>query len=112
MGSLAQSAPEQEPRSLNTASNPIAIEQGAAVEQAQAQLRILERSYFPKLTCKPQLTPAVRVPMSTGRAWEVRMALGRTSKIMPSVLLSPFLCLIYPLCVPVRQLKAQQFDHK
>jgi outer membrane protein TolC len=33
---------------LNTSLNPIAIEQTAVVEQAQAQLRILERSYFPR----------------------------------------------------------------
>jgi outer membrane protein len=47
-GGFAQSAPEQEPHSLNTASNPVVSEQNAAVEQAQAQLRKLERSYFPK----------------------------------------------------------------
>jgi outer membrane protein TolC len=33
---------------LNTAANPIVVEQNAAVESAQAQLRALERSYFPK----------------------------------------------------------------
>ena len=32
---------------LDTASNPIAVEQDAAVEQAKGQLRALERSYFP-----------------------------------------------------------------
>ena len=47
IGTLAQSAPEQAPPPLTTASNPLAIEQTAAVEQAQAQLRVLERSYFP-----------------------------------------------------------------
>jgi outer membrane protein TolC len=33
---------------LDPATNPIALEQTAAVEQAQAQLRALERSYFPR----------------------------------------------------------------
>jgi outer membrane protein len=32
---------------LDPAANPIAVEQNAAVEEAKAQLRILERSYFP-----------------------------------------------------------------
>jgi outer membrane protein len=39
--------PEQAPGALEAATNPIAIEQAAAVEQARAQLRALERSYFP-----------------------------------------------------------------
>ncbi len=29
--------------------NPVTVEQNATVEQARAQLRALERSYFPKL---------------------------------------------------------------
>jgi outer membrane protein TolC len=33
---------------LNAAANPVAIQQSAVVEQAQAQLRALERTYFPK----------------------------------------------------------------
>jgi outer membrane protein TolC len=40
--------PGQNPAPLNPSLNPIAIEQTAVVEQAQAQLRILERSYFPR----------------------------------------------------------------
>jgi outer membrane protein len=47
-GSLVQLPPEQAPPSLNTAGNPFMIEQNAAVEQARAQLRVLERSYFPR----------------------------------------------------------------
>jgi outer membrane protein len=43
-----QLPPEHPPASLDPASNPIAAEQNAAVEQAQAQLRALERTYFPK----------------------------------------------------------------
>src|SRR4051794_38816361 len=44
-GSLAQAPPEQAPTTFQPASNPIMAEQNAAVEQAQAQLRALERSY-------------------------------------------------------------------
>ena len=47
-GSLLQLPAEQAPADLNTASNPLAIEQNAAVEQAQAQLHALQRTYFPR----------------------------------------------------------------
>jgi outer membrane protein len=47
-GSLVQLPPEQAPSTLNAAENPILVEQNAAVEQARAQLRALERSYFPR----------------------------------------------------------------
>jgi outer membrane protein len=33
---------------MDTASNPLSVEQNAVVEQLKAQLRILERSYFPR----------------------------------------------------------------
>ena len=33
---------------IYTAANPLSVEQNAAVEQLRAQLRILERSYFPR----------------------------------------------------------------
>ena len=33
---------------LDTAANPLSLEQNAVVEQLKAQLRILERSYFPR----------------------------------------------------------------
>ncbi len=36
------------PAATDFHANPIALEQSATVEQAQAQLRVLERSYFPK----------------------------------------------------------------
>lgn len=45
---LLQLPPEQTTPALNTASNPISVEQNAVVEQLRAQLRILERSYFPR----------------------------------------------------------------
>jgi len=40
-------APQATPP-LNPAAHPIAVEQNAVVEQAKAQLRALERSYFPR----------------------------------------------------------------
>jgi outer membrane protein TolC len=45
---LAQMPPDQAPAPFNAAANPESIEQNAAVEQARAQLRALERSYFPR----------------------------------------------------------------
>jgi outer membrane protein TolC len=47
-GSLVQLPPEEAPPALNTTANPVMVEQNAAVEQARAQLRAMERSYFPK----------------------------------------------------------------
>jgi outer membrane protein len=48
IGHLEQLPPEQAPAILNTAVNPSMIEQNAALEHARAQLRVLERSYFPR----------------------------------------------------------------
>jgi outer membrane protein TolC len=45
---LASLPAEQTPAALNTAANPIAVEQNAAVEQERARLRALERTYFPR----------------------------------------------------------------
>jgi outer membrane protein TolC len=45
---LLQLPPEQDVPALNAAANPVAVEQNAIVEQAQAQLRVLERAYFPR----------------------------------------------------------------
>jgi outer membrane protein TolC len=45
---LVQMPPDQAPAAFNAAANPQSIEQNAAVEQARAQLRALERSYFPR----------------------------------------------------------------
>jgi len=45
---LLQLPPENAVAPLDTAANPIAIEQNAAVDQLRAQLHILERSYFPR----------------------------------------------------------------
>jgi outer membrane protein TolC len=47
-GSLMQLPPDPAPPARDAAANPMLVEQNAAVEQARAQLRALERSYFPK----------------------------------------------------------------
>lgn len=45
---LTELPPEQKPAPLDPAANPVAQEQNAVIEQARAQLRALERSYFPR----------------------------------------------------------------
>src|SRR5438093_8662001 len=45
---LLQLPPSQTTPPLNTAANPLAVEQNAAVAQAKAQLDILDKSYFPR----------------------------------------------------------------
>src|SRR5207247_4382085 len=45
---LLQLPPGQTAPPLNTAANPIAVEQDAAVAQAKAQLQILDKSYVPR----------------------------------------------------------------
>jgi outer membrane protein TolC len=47
-GNLVKLPPEGPPATINTAANPVLIEQNAEVAQARAQLRALERSYFPR----------------------------------------------------------------
>ena len=47
---LLQLPPQQTAPPLDTGGNPISMEQNAVVEQLQAQLRILERSYFPRFS--------------------------------------------------------------
>jgi outer membrane protein TolC len=45
---LLQLPPEQPVAALNTAANPAEAEQSALIENLGAQLRVLERSYFPR----------------------------------------------------------------
>jgi outer membrane protein TolC len=45
---LLQLPPAQTVAPLDTAANPLSVEQNATVEQLRAQLKILERSYFPR----------------------------------------------------------------
>lgn len=45
---LLQLPPERVVTPLDTATNPISVEQSAVIDQLKAQLKILERSYFPR----------------------------------------------------------------
>jgi outer membrane protein TolC len=45
---LLNMPPDEGQQAPNVAANPVAIEQNAVIEHAQAQLRSLERSYFPR----------------------------------------------------------------
>src|SRR5262245_19191705 len=45
---LLQLPPNLAAPQFNTSVNPIAVEQNAAVEQAKAQLRVLDKSYYPR----------------------------------------------------------------
>ncbi len=47
---LLELPPTQDSVALDSKANPIAIEQDAAVERAKAQLRALERTYFPRFS--------------------------------------------------------------
>jgi|CZKE01.1.fsa_nt_gi outer membrane protein TolC len=47
---LLQLPPQRTAPPLDTGGNPISMEQNAVVEQLQAQLRIVERSYFPRFS--------------------------------------------------------------
>jgi len=49
---LLQLPPERTVMPLDTAVNPFAVEQNAVIEQLKAQLRILERSYFPRFSAQ------------------------------------------------------------
>lgn len=45
---LLQAPPKDSTATLNESENPLAVEQSAAIDSVRAQLRILERSYFPR----------------------------------------------------------------
>jgi outer membrane protein len=47
---LLQLPPERNLQALDPAANPVALEQSAVVEQTRAQLKTLERSYFPRFS--------------------------------------------------------------
>jgi len=47
---LFEAPPEQPVAPLNANTTPIALEQNAVVEQVRAQLKVLERSYFPRFS--------------------------------------------------------------
>jgi outer membrane protein len=84
-GSLVQLPREQAAPVLNTTANPMIVEQNAAVEQARAQLRALERSYFPRFYLKAQLTPAERAPKQLAGAWAASTGSGQIFRTTRSV---------------------------
>jgi outer membrane protein TolC len=45
---LLQMPPGGTPPAFNASANPVAIEQNAAVEQAKAQLQVLDKAYYPR----------------------------------------------------------------
>jgi outer membrane protein len=47
---LLQPAPEQPVAALNAAANPLSLEQSEVVEEVKAQLKVLERTYFPRFS--------------------------------------------------------------
>jgi outer membrane protein TolC len=47
---LLQAPPAQSPSSFDSKNNPAAVEQALSVQQAEAQLKTLERSYFPRFS--------------------------------------------------------------
>ncbi len=49
---LLRLPPERTLQPLDPAASPIAVEQNAVVRQMQAQLRVLERSYFPRFSAQ------------------------------------------------------------
>jgi outer membrane protein len=76
---LLQAAPDRELRTLDTTSNPVAIEQNAAVEQEQARLRALERTYFPRFYLQ-----GAAYARGTGAELDGRL-LGGLSGLAPNV---------------------------
>jgi outer membrane protein len=54
-GSLLESPPDESPQTSPVTNNPVAELQHAHVEEAQAQVHILDRSYYPKLYLQSSL---------------------------------------------------------
>lgn len=76
---LLQLPPEAPVAPLNPAANPVAVEQNAVVEQATAQLRALERSYFPRFSLQ-----GAAYARGTGAETDGRL-LGGLNGLAPSV---------------------------
>jgi len=76
---LLQLPLEQTAAPLDTAAHPMAREQSAVVEQAQAQLRALERSYFPRFYLQ-----GAAYARGTGAETDGRL-LGGLNGLAPSV---------------------------
>jgi outer membrane protein len=76
---LLRMPPERVEQPPNLSANPIEAEQNAAIEQTQAQLRALERSYFPKFSAQ-----AAAYARGTGAAID-GSRLGGVNGLAPSV---------------------------
>jgi outer membrane protein TolC len=76
---LSRLPPEQNVAPLDTAAHPLAREQSALVEQAQAQLRALERAYFPRFYLQ-----GAAYARGTGAETDGRL-LGGLNGLAPSV---------------------------
>ena len=81
---LLQLPPEQTTAALDTAANPLSLEQNAVLDQLKAQLRILERSYFPRFFFKARHMRAEPEPRSTERIWGGSMVLRPLFRITHS----------------------------
>jgi outer membrane protein TolC len=79
MARLLDPPAEQNAAAPDTAANPLVVEQNAVVEQARAQLRALERSYFPRFSLQ-----GAAYARGTG-AETNGMILGGFSGLAPSV---------------------------
>ncbi len=75
---------------LDTAANPLAVEQNAVVEQAQAQLRRWSDPISRASTCKARPTRAAPARKSTARFWAGSTASRPTFRITPSASPSRF----------------------
>jgi len=76
---LLQLPPERPVTALDTASNPVSVEQNAVVEQEQARLRALERTYFPRFYLQ-----AAAYARGTGAELDGRI-LGGLNGLAPNV---------------------------
>jgi outer membrane protein len=76
---LLQLPPELSVTALDTASNPVSVEQNAVVEQEQARLRALARAYFPRFYLQ-----AAAYARGTGAELDGRI-LGGLNGLAPNV---------------------------
>ena len=76
---LLQLPPERPVTALDTASNPVSVEQNAVVEQEQARLRALARTYFPRFYLQ-----AAAYARGTGAELDGRI-LGGLNGLAPNV---------------------------
>jgi outer membrane protein len=76
---LLQLPPELSATALDTASNPVSVEQNAVVEQEQARLRALARAYFPRFYLQ-----AAAYARGTGAELDGRI-LGGLNGLAPNV---------------------------